>query len=241
MSNTINTFDQKPIWVEFKGFFIAAIIIATLGVSFLVFKILQVSNKSVEGLTATSLIRDYNYKIGNDSSPLKLVYFEDFQCPVCSTNHDLISEVEDNYKDKVLFVHKHNPLKEIHSNAIPSARAVQAANRQDKFKEMSDIVFKNQENLGADSLEKYAKEIGLDMEKWKSDKNNREVMDQVDQDRKDLEAIDLPESSIDKTKKPDGKEAGTPTVVLIKNDEVIDWWSGTIPKDRLTAILDSHL
>jgi len=55
-----------------------------------------------------------------------------------------------------------------------------AANEQGKFWEMHAKLFANQQNLDAASLEKYAKEIGLDMAKFKAATDSHKFAAQIE-------------------------------------------------------------
>jgi protein-disulfide isomerase len=69
-----------------------------------------------------------------------------------------------------------------HANAKPAAIAARAANQQGKFWPMHDILLKNQENLDAADLEKYAKAIGLNMTKFKAALQDKKLQDAVEAD-----------------------------------------------------------
>ncbi len=64
---------------------------------------------------------------------------------------------------------KNQPLS-FHPNAMPAAEAAMAAYEQgnDKFWAMHDKLFENQGQLSPAYYERVAKEIGLDMGKWKA-------------------------------------------------------------------------
>ena len=57
----------------------------------------------------------------------------------------------------------------MHRNAEPAARAAAAAYQQGKFWEFHDKLFANQKNLNEESYMKYARELGLDMDKFARD------------------------------------------------------------------------
>ena len=65
-------------------------------------------------------------------------------------------------------VWKHNPLS-FHPFAMPAAMASMAAHEQGKFWEYNNKLFENQQKLGQDDLMRYAKELGLDVGKFKAD------------------------------------------------------------------------
>jgi protein-disulfide isomerase len=68
----------------------------------------------------------------------------------------------------VRIVWKNLPLA-MHRNAEPAARAAAAAYQQGKFWEFHDKLFANQKNLNEESYMKYARELGLDMDKFARD------------------------------------------------------------------------
>jgi protein-disulfide isomerase len=120
---------------------------------------------------------------GPKNAPLTVVLFSDFQCPFCGRVEPSITELEKNYPGKVRVFWKNFPLS-FHNNAKPAAEAAMAANEQGKFWEMHDKLFANQQNLDAASLEKYAKEIGLDMAKFKAATESHKFAAQIEADVK---------------------------------------------------------
>ncbi len=72
------------------------------------------------------------------------------------------------YPGEVRVAFKHNPLG-FHPNAMPSAKAAEAAGNQGKFWEMHDKLFEFNKELSEDNYVKWAGEIGLDVEKFKKD------------------------------------------------------------------------
>jgi predicted DsbA family dithiol-disulfide isomerase len=71
-------------------------------------------------------------------------------------------------------VFRNQPLP-MHPNAMPAALAAEAAHRQGKFWEMHDKLFGDQKSLGPETYEKYAKELGLNMARWKADMDSEAV------------------------------------------------------------------
>ncbi len=69
---------------------------------------------------------------------------------------------------------KNRPLS-FHNRAMPTAKASIAAHKQGKFWEFHDKMFANQQKLEDADLEGYAKEVGLDVAKWKADLASKEV------------------------------------------------------------------
>jgi protein-disulfide isomerase len=120
---------------------------------------------------------------GPKNAPLTVVLFSDFQCPFCGRVEPSLTELEKAYPGKVRVVWKNFPLS-FHNNAKPAAEAAMAANEQGKFWEMHAKLFANQQNLDAASLEKYAKEIGLDIAKFKAATDSHKFAPQIEADTK---------------------------------------------------------
>jgi protein-disulfide isomerase len=90
-------------------------------------------------------------------------------------------------KGRVKLVFKHFPLG-FHKQAMNAAKASIAAHRQGKFWEMHDVIFKNQKTLADDSYEKFAKEIGLKVAKFKKDFADPATDAEVKQDMSEARA-----------------------------------------------------
>jgi protein-disulfide isomerase len=85
-------------------------------------------------------------------------------------------------------VFKHLPLS-IHPKAPAAHAASEAAHRQGKFWEMHDKIFANQAAMSPEQYEKYAQEIGLDLEQFKRDVVSSEVKARVDADVKEAGSL----------------------------------------------------
>jgi protein-disulfide isomerase len=112
--------------------------------------------------------------LGDATAPVKLEVYADFQCPACGQfDRTSLREIEDKYvkngKVQVLFNH----YAFIGDESTRAAEASECANDQGKFWEYADTLFNNQagENQGAfndANLEKFAQQLGLDMDKYKT-------------------------------------------------------------------------
>lgn len=118
---------------------------------------------------------------GNKNALIKLVVFSDFQCPFSKRGADTVKALIDKYGNKLMFVHKNLPLP-FHPEAMPSARAALAAGKQGKFYEYHDKLYENQGRLGEDLYIEIAKDLGLDVNKFTSDRNSKEIEEQVKAD-----------------------------------------------------------
>ena len=104
---------------------------------------------------------------GCAGAEITLIEFSDFQCPYCARAKGTIDELLKIYKDSLQVTFRNFPLP-FHNNAMPAALAAAAAGQQGKFWPMYDKLFANQQALTAADLEKYAREVGLDMAAYKA-------------------------------------------------------------------------
>ncbi|HXU82362.1 MAG TPA: thioredoxin domain-containing protein, partial [Polyangia bacterium] len=119
---------------------------------------------------------------GPKGAPVTIVEYSDFQCPFCSRGVDVIRQLEAGYKDKFRIAYKHQPLQQLHPNAQLAAEASMAAQEQGKFWEYHDKLFANQRALDRANLEKYAQEVGLDVNRFKSALDSGKFKTQVAND-----------------------------------------------------------
>ncbi len=102
---------------------------------------------------------------GPKTSPVEIVEFSDFQCPFCGRVTPVLKQVMDTYGDRVHLVFKDFPLPN-HADAPKAAEAARCAGEQQKYWEMHDQLFANQQALKVDALKQYAAKLGLDTTKF---------------------------------------------------------------------------
>jgi protein-disulfide isomerase len=127
---------------------------------------------------------------GPANAPIVVVEFADFECPACGATQPVLDELYEHHQGQIRFFYKHYPLP-MHPNAEKAARAAVAAMRQGKFWEMHAVLFKNQQALGVENVEKLAQGIGLDMVKFRQDRDAEATADFVAKNRKQGEALEL--------------------------------------------------
>jgi protein-disulfide isomerase len=118
---------------------------------------------------------------GESNAKITIVEWSDFQCPFCNRVGPTLAQIEKEYGDSVRIVFKHLPL-EIHPEARAAHSAAEAAHRQGKFWAMHDRIFQNQQDLRVETLEGYAKQIGLDMDRYRKDVVSDDVKKRIDGD-----------------------------------------------------------
>ena len=97
-----------------------------------------------------------------------LVEYGDLECPFCGLAEPAVRELIREYGE-LRFVFRHLPLTDVHSHAQLAAEASEAAALQGKFWEMHDLLMAHQDALTSGDLVQYARELGLDVERFIAD------------------------------------------------------------------------
>ncbi len=223
--------------------------LSVLGIGLVIFNLVNinlsgVTNDNLKETTKTSipLVRTFNPTLGKADASLKLVYFVDYQCPVCAANQENMTQLKTEYKDKIQFVYKHYPIVSAHVYAESAAKAIQAAARQDKAFEFGDILLSRQTNgFSPSNFSVWAKELNIDIEKFDKDRGSRLAEREVQIDQADFNESQFPKSTLSGQEKAVGELGGTPTTVLIKDGKIVDWWSGRADITQVKAKLDEYL
>lgn len=124
--------------------------------------------------------------IGPPGAPVTIIVWSDFECPACGYAVPYLDEVLSKYSNEVRLVHKLYPLKS-HPHSRPAAHAAIAAKRQGKYWEMEKALFSHQKHLEDKDLEEYARNIGLDMQRFNRDINDPKCEDIIERDRAEAE------------------------------------------------------
>jgi protein-disulfide isomerase len=104
---------------------------------------------------------------GPANAKVTIVIFSDFQCPFCSKVEGTLRAIEEQYRGKVRFAFRNNPLP-FHEHARLAAKAALAAGEQGRFWEYHDTLFAHQDALTRPALERYAADLGLDLPRFRS-------------------------------------------------------------------------
>jgi protein-disulfide isomerase len=157
---------------------------------------------------------------GNPRAPVTIVLFSDFQCPFCARVGPTLDEAQRTYGDKVRVVWKHQPLA-FHPNALPAAKAAEAAREQGKFWQMHDRLFASQRELSPEAYERMAKELGLDLRRFQESVRSGKGQARIEDDQRLAARVGA---------------QGTPTMFV--NGEKVE---GAVPFATLKAVIDRKL
>lgn len=136
----------------------------------------QLTSNAPPAKAAPSLIRVNVPLTGSEphkgaaDAPLTLVIFSDFECSFCARVQPVLQELEQSYGPRLRMVWKNLPL-DFHSHAQLAAEAALEAfaqGKDEKFWAMHDKLMANQKALGRKELEGHARQLGLDIKKFRA-------------------------------------------------------------------------
>ena len=93
----------------------------------------------------------------------------------------LLEQVLEKYPGKVRLAYKSFPIKS-HKLAKLAAQAALAAGQQKKFWQYHDRLYENYNKLTPELLEQFARDMGLDMDRFQKDRNSRELLSLINRD-----------------------------------------------------------
>lgn len=110
---------------------------------------------------------------GSPDAPVTIIEYTEFQCPFCARFvQETLPLIEENYiaTGKVRLIFRNFP---VHQQAVVAAGAAVCAQEQDKFWQMHDTLFAQQEEWSGNSdfmalFEGYAQDVGVDAEQFTS-------------------------------------------------------------------------
>lgn len=164
---------------------IIALVIAVLAITigYGIYKAVIEARIPQPTLTLDKITDNYDWYKGNKDAKNIMVEYSDFQCPACRSYAPIVKQLSEEMGQDLVIVYRHFPLSQ-HKQADLAARAAEAAGNQGKFWEMNDKIFASQLDWAdkSDAMDKftaYAQELGLDIEKFKSDIVSSEVKAKV--------------------------------------------------------------
>ncbi len=127
---------------------------------------------------------------GPENAPVVLVVFSDFQCPYCARLSPVLEQLAERYPKSVKVVYKNFPLSS-HKFAMAAAAAAMAAQRQGKFLEFHDELFKHYRNLDNKKILEIAEKLGLKMEQFNKDRQDPVILDKIKLDYEEGQNLDV--------------------------------------------------
>lgn len=113
--------------------------------------------------------------------------YGDYQCPPCGALHPILKTLKTEFGGRMQLTFYHFPLSQIHKNAVPAAMTSVAAALQGRFADMHNLLYDTQkvwsetDDFSPIAMD-YARQIGLDIERFKRDVNSPTVRAQIASD-----------------------------------------------------------
>lgn len=181
-------------------------------------------------------------KLGSDDAPVKMVIYEDFQCPFCERfENGAMPQVVNNYVEPgdVQVIWKDFPLQRIHPWATSAAETMECVYRQDEeaFWSVKQKVFDNQKTLDKNNVEdrviSWASEEGVSTNAVRSCLENGNPQESVKADMQEATSFEAQVGG-------NSFVSGTPSVVIYaEGDERGQPLVGAQPYQAVKQAIDS--
>ena len=104
---------------------------------------------------------------GSPAAAVTLVAYGDFACPSCVQTFVTVKKIQKRLGRRLRYVFRSFPQPDEYENSEEAAEAAECAGAQGKFWEMHDRMFENDGAADDFHLSRYAKEIGLDLGRFR--------------------------------------------------------------------------
>ncbi|HMD44215.1 MAG TPA: thioredoxin domain-containing protein [Candidatus Acidoferrum sp.] len=106
-------------------------------------------------------VGEHDHMQGAATATCTLVEYGDYECPHCGRAYPIVKRVQKHFGKRLRFVFRNFPLGEMHPHAESAAESAEFAGSKNKFWEMHDLLFENQENLSGVLYLKLATQLEL--------------------------------------------------------------------------------
>ena len=114
-------------------------------------------------------VNEHDHIQGVLNAPITLIEYGDYQCPLCKIATPIVKQLQNELGTQLCFVFRNFPLKQSHPYALMAAESAEAAGLQNKFWDMHNLLYAKQLQFSPEIWPEFAKELELDMEKFKTD------------------------------------------------------------------------
>jgi len=133
---------------------------------------------------------------GASNAKFVIEVFNDYQCPTCASFNEQLKIIYKKHPDDIRLIFRHFPLTNMHLNAMLAAQATEAAGKQNKFWEMSELLLEGQQKWSYQKEPEkmfisYAKQIGLNAEDFKKDLNSLDIKERINLDIERAKSLNL--------------------------------------------------
>jgi protein-disulfide isomerase len=170
---------------------IGVVFLGALGAGFALYRSSQTPAPTQQQTptNAPNMFESYSPHVrGGNNAAVTLEEYGDYQCPPCAALFPMVKTLEAQYGDRLRFVFRQYPLTTAHPHALVAAHAAEAAGLQGRFWEMHDRLYENQQAWSKEVDPRplfinYARDIGLDVDRFIADMGSPQVDARVTADR----------------------------------------------------------
>jgi protein-disulfide isomerase len=134
---------------------------------------------SAEIVRLKSPVTEKDHVAGPESAAVTLLEYGNFECIHCGRAYPIIKQIRKLLGNDLRFVFRHFPTVQTHPHSLRAAEAAEAAAAQGRFWEMHDELFTHQAALEDRDLTRYAKRVGLDVEKFRREMSENTFRAQI--------------------------------------------------------------
>jgi len=134
-------------------------------------------------------IAENDHLRGVAATPVSIVVYADFQCPACATEHQNMTQIWPDLRDKAHLIFRHFPIPTSPQHSWTASLYAEAAGKQNRFWEMHDFLFATQSIWSTlpeveDEFDSYALELNLDLEQLREDVESDDVVLKIRNDQR---------------------------------------------------------
>jgi protein-disulfide isomerase len=183
----------------------AAVIVAAIAGSYYYSNSVQNAKKPVTSTNSNTapagqLIRPDSPALGTSDAKVTLVEFYDPECEACAAFAPVVKKILKENEGKMRLVTRYMPL---HPNSMAAANFLEAAGEQGKYWQAMEMLFAKQPEWGTkhgppsaapapninELFDKYAMELGLDVNKVSSAIKENRYKEKIDRDKRDGQSL----------------------------------------------------
>src|SRR6266700_44206 len=129
----------------------------------------RTANMSEKIVRLKTTVTNQDHAVGPASAAITLVEYGNFECIQCGSAYRSLKQIRNVLAEGLRLVFRNFPMVQTHPRSLRAAEAAEAAAAQGKFWQMHDELFTHQKALEDRELIRYAKRVGLDIEKFTRD------------------------------------------------------------------------
>ena len=134
---------------------------------------------SAEIVRLKNAVTDQDHVAGPKTAAVTLIEYGNFECLHCGQTYPIIKQIRNLLSSDLRFVFRHFPTMRPHPHSLRAAEAAEAAGAQGKFWEMHDELFTHQTALEGRDLLRYARRIGLDLDRFSREMSENVFLPQI--------------------------------------------------------------